>query len=183
MGKAGNKRNPDVIHASEQYSSCLLLRRLTWQPHLAYHIEPCSSPPLSQTSSKDLQKPQYPLALCHHTPRRAVRLVWDELALQLYMWSQSTKTAVVWHRGVPLDSALSTMALFSPATFVAAPQGKQRASQGHLHRGFVPPHNNPITAMLSWILKRLPEKDGLRLELHSLFLVFMDQKSMICSFL
>lgn len=39
-----------------------------------------------------------------------------------------------------LQQQPSMMALSSPAKFIAAPQGNQIASQGHLQRGCVPPH-------------------------------------------
>lgn len=73
--------------------------------------------------------------------------VWSGMRylLQLYVWSRSylcdVKPAVRSPTGkCTLQNQPSTTALSSPAKFVAAPQGKHIASQGHLHRGFVPPH-------------------------------------------
>lgn len=120
MGRAGNKRNPDGIHPAEQGSICLLLRALTQQPCAAHPTEPC---PASKTSLKALHtllKPKLPipLALCHHT---AESLLWDELVMeQESCWdvAQGSPSVKLQHEGFS-----------SPAQF-----------QGHLHRGFVPPH-------------------------------------------
>lgn len=58
-----------------------------------------------------------------------------------------------------------TTALSSPAKFRAAPQGKhiKDICTGALR---LRTNSNPITAMLSWILKRFQENDGSRFEPH-----------------
>lgn len=158
MGKAGNKRNPDGIRPAEQGSSCLLLRRLTWQPPPAHPIEPC---PLSKASLKDLHsllKPELPIppALCHDTAEFA--LSWW---LQLHVWSRAR--SLLWRgRGEPLSNATAWHeGLSSPAQFLLLHKGSRQQVKD-ICTGALCLHtnSNPITAMPSWVLKRLQENDG-----------------------
>lgn len=136
MGKAGNKRNPDGIHPAEQGSSCLLLRGLTWQASPAHPIAPCPPSKSSLKALHTLLKPKLPIppALCPHTAESLLTWAGDSSGTcgggaGNLLWGG---TGRVWHslaQGPPLTSSIP-----------AAPQGKQTASQGHLHRGFVPTH-------------------------------------------
>lgn len=78
-------------------------------------------------------------------PHRAVSLDWNEVDTPVVRVVTEQENGCAMAQMTvsgkhTLQQQPSTMALSSPAKLVAAPQGEQTASQGHLHGGFVPPH-------------------------------------------